>query len=148
MRVHYSSKNNNWETPQDFFDMLNREHAFTLDVCASPETAKCKKYFTAEDDGLKQKWKGRCYLNPPFGREIGKWLKKAYESALEGTLVVCLVPARTDTRWWQSYAAKGEVWFVPGRLKFVGAKHSAPFPSAVVVFRPSVLTYKKNTRVV
>jgi hypothetical protein len=118
MKVHYSSKNNEWETPQDFFDMLHREHAFTLDVCATPETAKCKKYFTA-------------------------WMKKAYESALKGTLVVCLVPARTDTKWWHMYAIKGEVWFVPGRLKFVGAKDGAPFPSAVVVFRPSVLTYKK-----
>ena len=141
MKVHYSSKNSTWETPQDFFDMLDREFSFQLDVCATPKNAKCKRYYS--EDSLKKEWDGRCWLNPPYGREIGKWMKKAYETALQGYLVVCLVPARTDTKWWQAYAAKGDIWFVPGRLKFGNSKNSAPFPSAVVVFRPSVLTYNQ-----
>jgi len=78
-------------------------------------------------------------MNPPYGREIGKWVKKAYESAQSGATVVCLVPARTDTAWWHDYCAKGEIRFVRGRLKFGGSKNSAPFPSAVVIFRPATL---------
>lgn len=141
MKVHGPSKNNEYETPQAFFEMLNREFAFELDVCATAENAKCKKYFS--ENGLEKIWRGRCWMNPPYGKEIVKWLKKAYESALDGCLVVCLIPARTDTKWWQTYVTKGDVWFIPGRLNFGNSKSSAPFPSAVVVFRPSVLTYNK-----
>ena len=83
-------------------------------------------------------------MNPPYGRGIEKWMKKAYDTALQGHLVVCLVPARTDTKWFQKYAMKGDIWFVPGRLKFGDNKYNAPFPNAVVVFRPSVLTYNKK----
>lgn len=137
MAVHFSSKTSDWETPQDFFDRLNSEFHFELDVCASPENAKCPRYFTPEEDGLKQKWTGVCWMNPPYGREIGRWVKKAYESAQEGATVVCLLPARTDTSWWHDYCMKGEIRFIRGRLKFGGAKHPAPFPSAVVVFRPN-----------
>jgi hypothetical protein len=86
-------------------------------------------------DGLQQKWKGVCWMNPPYGKEIKKWMKKAYESSLEGATVVCLVPSRTDTKWWHEYAMKGEIEFIKGRLKFGGSKNSAPFPSAVVVFK-------------
>lgn len=137
MAVHFSSKTSDWETPQDFFDRLNSEFHFELDVCATPENAKCKRYFTPEVDGLKQKWTGVCWMNPPYGREIGRWVKKAYESAQEGTTVVCLLPARTDTSWWHDYCMKAdEIRFIRGRLKFSGAKHPAPFPSAVVIFRP------------
>ena len=100
--VHFSSKRNTWETPQDLFDKLDQEFHFQLDVCALPENAKCKKYFNPAENGLKQKWKGICWMNPPYGREIGKWMKKAYESARAGATVVCLVPARTDTAWWRS----------------------------------------------
>lgn len=136
MAVHFSSKTSEWETPQDFFDLLNSEFHFELDVCAKPENAKCPRYFTPEEDGLKQKWTGVCWMNPPYGREIGRWVKKAYESAQEGATVVCLLPARTDTSWWHDYCMKGEIRFIRGRLKFGGAKHPAPFPSAVVIFRP------------
>ncbi len=100
LKVHFSSRRNNWETPRDLFDKLNEEFNFELDVCATPENAKCKKYYSPEEDGLKEEWKGLCWMNPPYGREIGKWIKKAYESALAGATVVCLVPARTDTAWW------------------------------------------------
>src|ERR1043165_5064373 len=134
MSVHFSSATDLWATPQDFFDRLNKRFGFTLDVCATPENAKCADYFTAEQDGLAQDWRGVCWMNPPYGRAIGHWMRKAYESSLAGATVVCLVPARTDTRWWHDYAMRGEVEFIKGRLKFGSAKATAPFPSAVVVF--------------
>jgi len=139
LKVHFSSRNNNWATPQDLFDKLNEEFHFDLDVCATSENAKCKKYYSPAEDGLKQEWKGVCWMNPPYGREIGKWMKKAYESALADATVVCLVPARTDTSWWFDYCAKGEIRFVKGRLKFGGSKNAAPFPSAIIVFSPDSL---------
>jgi phage N-6-adenine-methyltransferase len=130
----FSSKTDLWATPQDFFDKLNAVHGFELDVCATPDNAKCNKYYTVADDGLAQQWKGVCWMNPPYGRDIKAWMKKAYESSLNGAKVVCLVPARTDTQWWHDYAMKGQIEFIKGRLKFGGHKDSAPFPSAVVVF--------------
>ena len=133
--VHFSSKTDLHSTPQDFFDELNREFGFEVDVCALPVNAKCEKYYTPEQDGLSQTWEGVCWMNPPYGREIGKWIEKAYDSSLSGATVVCLVPSRTDTRWWHKHAMKGEIRFIKGRLKFGGAKNSAPFPSAVVIFR-------------
>lgn len=132
--VHFSSKTDDWYTPQDFYDEWDKKYDFTLDVCASKENAKCGKFFTKEQDGLSQKWEGVCWMNPPYGREIGKWMEKAYYSSLRGATVVCLVPSRTDTRWWHDYAMKGDITFIKGRLRFGGAKNSAPFPSAVVVF--------------
>ena len=135
MSVHFSSKTDLWATPQDFFDRYNAQYNFELDVCASAENAKCQRYFTIENDGLSQDWHGVCWMNPPYGREIYNWMKKAYESSLNGAIVVCLVPARTDTKWWHEYAMKGHIEFIRGRLKFGNAKNSAPFPSAVVVFK-------------
>lgn len=134
--VHFSSETDLWATPQYFFDALNSVHGFTLDACANSDNAKCEHYFTKEQDGLSQEWKGMVWMNPPYGREIGDWMRKAYESSLGGATVVCLVPARTDTAWWHDYAMKGEIDFIRGRLKFGDAKNSAPFPSAVVVFKP------------
>lgn len=135
MSVHFSSATDLHATPQDFFDKLNAEFGFDLDVCANDENAKCSKYFTKEHDGLAQEWCGVVWMNPPYGREIGAWMRKANESARGGAVVVCLVPARTDTRWWHEYAIKHEIRFIRGRLKFGNAKNSAPFPSAVVVMR-------------
>ena len=135
MSVHFSSKTDMWATPQKFFDKYNEEYHFTLDPCATTANAKCPLYFTEVDDGLKQNWEGSVWMNPPYGREIIKWMKKAYESSLQGATVVCLVPSRTDTKWWHEYAMKGEIEFIRGRLKFGDAKNSAPFPSAVVVFK-------------
>ena len=123
-----------WSTPQSFFTKYDGEYNFNLDVCASEDNAKCAKYFTETDDGLQQEWEGVCWRNPPYGREIIKWMKKAYESSLNGATVVCLVPARTDTIWWHEYAMKGTIEFIRGRLKFGNSKNSAPFPSAIVVF--------------
>jgi phage N-6-adenine-methyltransferase len=134
MSVHFSSASDNWATPQYFFDQLDREFGFNLDVCASAENAKTARYFDVAKDGLSQEWRGIVWCNPPYGREIGKWIKKAYESSLQGSVVVCLVPARTDTKWWHDYAMKGEIRFIKGRLKFGDSKNSAPFPSAVIVY--------------
>lgn len=131
--VLFSSKTDLWETPQDFFDNLDDEFHFDLDVCALPENAKCNKYFTPDQDGLKQEWQGVCWCNPPYGRDIAKWLKKAYES---NTTVVCLLPSRTDTKWFHDWVlGKAEIRFILGRLKFGGNKNSAPFPSIVVIYR-------------
>ena len=136
----YSSRTEEWETPQDFFDALDAEFHFTLDAASTDENAKCANHFTKEDDGLHKSWGGqRVWLNPPYGKGIGKWLKKAYEESREpGTVVVCLVPARTDTRWFHDWIYQKpdvEIRFVKGRLKFGGGKNSAPFPSMVVVFK-------------
>ena len=132
--VYASSASCEWETPKDFFEKLNERYHFEIDVCATKENAKCERYFTKELDGLKQEWSGVCWMNPPYGKEISVWMRKAYESMLGGATVVCLVPARTDTAWWHDYAMKGKITFIRGRLKFGGQKNSAPFPSAVVVF--------------
>lgn len=138
MSVHFSSATDMWATPQDTFDVLNDMYGpFDLDVCATADNAKCQRFYSLADDGLTQPWVGRCWMNPPYGREIGRWMRKAYESSREGALVVCLVPARTDTAWWHDYAMRGEVTFLRGRLRFGNARHCAPFPSAVVVFRPT-----------
>lgn len=138
LAVHFSSASDDWATPQNFFDALDQEFGFTLDVCASASNAKCPNYFTRGVDGLSQRWgRERCWMNPPYGREIKAWMRKAVEASRRGALVVCLVPARTDTAWWHDYAVQAdEIRFVRGRLRFGDAKHAAPFPSAVVIFRP------------
>jgi len=143
MNIHFSSATDMWSTPQKFFDQLNAEFGFTLDVCSTHENAKCERHFTEVEDGLSQVWDGVCWMNPPYGRTIGKWMRKAYESSLTGSTVVCLVPARTDTAWWHDYAIKGEVRFLRGRLKFGGSANSAPFPNAVVIFRPMLPDWLK-----
>lgn len=132
-----SSKTVEWETPQAFFDTWDAVFHFETDVCARPENAKCAHFYTPEQDGLSQEWHGVCWMNPPYGHEIGKWVKKAYESAQAGATVVCLLPARTDTAWFHGYILdKAEIAFVRGRLKFGKATNCAPFPSMVVVFGP------------
>lgn len=138
--IMFSSKTDLHETPQDFFDKLNEEFKFNLDVCATRENAKCTKYYTIEDNGLDQPWSGSIFMNPPYGRDIIKWMEKASKAAANGALVVCLVPARTDTKWWHTYALPHEVRFIKGRLKFGGAKNNAPFPSAVVIMRGWIMS--------
>jgi len=140
LAVHFSSRSDEWPTPQWLFDTLNREFGFNLDPCATHGNAKCARHFTREEDGLAQEWgEATVFMNPPYGREIRHWMRKAFESARAGATVVCLVPARTDTDWWHRYAIRGEIRFLKGRLKFGDAPHAAPFPSAVVVFRSGEL---------
>ena len=137
-----TSNTNEWYTPKDLFDTLNNEFNFTLDPCCTEFSKKCEKYFTIEDDGLKQNWGGyNVFMNPPYGREIKDWIQKAYnESKKENTIVVALIPARTDTSYWHDYIfnkAK-DIRFLRGRVKFENingiVESSAPFPSAIVVF--------------
>lgn len=132
----YSSKTPEWETPQAFFDALNAEFHFTLDPCCTHENAKCAKYYTLQDDGLAQSWAGETvFCNPPYGRELPKWIKKCAKEAEAGATVVMLIPARTDTKAFHEYIyGKTTLRFIKGRLKFGGSKNSAPFPSMVVIF--------------
>ena len=141
----FSSKKDDWETPQWLFDDLDSEFHFTLDPCADESNHKCDKFFTKSEDGLSKCWKGEnVFCNPPYGREIGKWVRKAYETQKSAwnykykTIVVMLVPARTDTKWFHDYIYNKEnveIRFLKGRLKFGNAKNSAPFPSMIVVFK-------------
>ena len=118
--------------PTSVFDKVNAEFNFTIDVCANADNAKCKAYYDEHLNGLEQQWLGVCWCNPPYGRGIGDWIKKASEA---DATVVCLVPARTDTAWWHDYAMKAtDIRFIRGRLKFGDSKNSAPFPSALLVF--------------
>ena len=131
----FISKTDMWATPQDFFDELDKEFRFTLDPCSTHENAKCKKHYTIEDDGLSKDWTGETvFCNPPYGKEIGKWVKKCMESG--GGTRVALLPARTDTRWFHNYVyGKAEIRFIKGRLKFGDSKNSAPFPSMVTIWK-------------
>jgi phage N-6-adenine-methyltransferase len=138
--VHFSSAKDEWATPQELFDALDRIYHFTLDPCATGENAKCPQFYTREQDGLSQPWDGVVYVNPPYGRQIGQWVRKAFESSQSGATVVMLLPARTCTSWWHEFVVRGSVTFLRGRLKFGGAKTSAPFPSAIVVFSGSAMT--------
>ena len=136
MKVHYSSEKNSWPTPKKLFDELNKEYLFDLDPCATHENALCPYYYTKEDDGLSLPWIGTVFMNPPYGREIGKWVIKAHEENKKGCCVVCLLPARTDTAWFHDYCLKHEVIFLRGRLCFGDDKKKrAPFPSCIVVMR-------------
>lgn len=133
-----SSNSNEWATPKKLFDDLNREFNFTLDPCATKENAKCSKFFTEEDNGLLQDWsKDIVFCNPPYGRQLCKWVEKASNEASRGATVVMLIPARTDTSYFHKYIyKKHEIRFLPGRLHFNESKQSAPFPSMIVVMRP------------
>lgn len=141
----FSSATGEWETPQDVFDDLNAEFGpFDLDPCATPENAKCKNYYTSENNGLVQPWWGKVFVNPPYGRGIGAWIGRCYQvsrrragpyACYNAELIVALIPSRTDTVWWHDYVMKAdEIRFIRGRLKFGGAKNSAPFPSVVVIW--------------
>ena len=133
-----TSTRHDWETPQAFFDRLDAEFGFELDAAADHDNALCPDYFTAEDDGLSQSFGGRTtFLNPPYGYGIGRWVEKAYREAQAGATVVLLIPARTETSWWHRYVMRAaEIRLIRGRLRFSNSAVNAPFPSAVVVFRP------------
>lgn len=134
----YSSKTVEWETPQDLYDRLNAEFNFTLDACASAENAKCERYYTKADNGLVQSWQAeRVFCNPPYGRDLGRWVAKAFAEVYQRycPLAVLLLPARTDVEWFHRYVNhKTEIRFIEGRLKYGGSVHNAPFPSMVVIY--------------
>src|ERR1051326_7573115 len=135
-RALFSSDRHDWETPVDLFNELDQEFGFETDVCATAENAKCSNFFSPEQDGLKQSWRGICWMNPPYGPPLPVWMAKAYTASLQGATVVCLVPARTDTRWWHDFAMRGEIRLIRGRVRFGGAPTGAPFPSPIIIFRP------------
>lgn len=147
-KVLFSSQSEEWETPQALFDRLDALYDFALDACAKPGNAKCAHYFTKADDALSRDWSphGRIWMNPPYGRPIGKWMQKAFEESQKGCLVACLVPARTDTRWWHDWVLeKGSVTFIRGRLRFNRTDapedeliYPAPFPNVIVVYKPNI----------
>ena len=137
----FTSDKNYWETPQDFFDELHEKYEFTLDAAATDENAKLPNYYTVEDDALKQKWEGRVFVNPPYGREIKHWVEKAYKESLEpyNECVVMLIPSRTDTIYWHEYifGKAKDIDFLKGRLKFEidgEPRDAAPFPSALITY--------------
>ena len=136
-KVMFSSKSDEWGTPTDFFNKLDVVYDFTLDPCATAENTKCKKFYTIEENGLEKDWEGETvFVNPPYSK-IKDWVIKAYtEGQKLNTTVVMLIPSRTDTRWWHQYCMNADkILFVKGRLKFEGGEHSAPFPSAVIIFK-------------
>lgn len=139
-----SSNTSEWSTPQDLFNELDTQYTFTLDPCATEENAKCRKYHTKKDNGLSKLWDGESvFMNPPYGLEIGKWIKKATE--ITRGRVVCLLPARTDTKWFHNYLYKKHnvsIEFLKGRIKFSGSKNSAPFPSMICVIDNLFLNFR------
>ena len=143
----YTSKSQEWETPQRVFDDLDAEFHFTLDPCCTHENAKCKNHYTKEDDGLTKSWVGEIvFCNPPYN-EMAKWAKKCYEEFQQGATVVMLVPARTDTRWFHDWIYhKAELRFIRGRLRFGNSKSNAPFPSMVVVYNKKEEKKEGNKR--
>lgn len=137
----FSSEKQDWCTPQHLFDELNTEFHFVLDAAATHQNSKCKRYFTPKENGLIQSWDvgGAVYCNPPYGKEIGLWVKKAYEESQKGITIVMLIPARTDTKYFHEYIYhKADIRFIKGRLKFTDesgiSKGTAPFPSMVVIY--------------
>ena len=135
----FSSNDDSWETPPSLFNVLDMEFNFTLDPCCTKQTAKCKKFFTKEEDGLIQDWsRDIVFVNPPYGREIGKWVEKSYNEAKKGAKVVMLIPSRTDTKWFHDFIYnKAEIRFLKGRIKFLQNKkelNAAPFPTMLIIF--------------
>lgn len=134
----FTSNSGEWATPQDLYDKLDSEYHFTLDAAASDNNAKCRRYFTKEMDGLRQFWgRDTVFCNPPYGRDIGKWVEHAFNTHwVNGNTIVLLLPARTDTKWFHRYIyGKAEIRFLKGRLKFSGSKNSAPFPCMLAIYR-------------
>lgn len=139
----FSYKSDEWGTPDEYFDELNREFGFTLDAAATPENAKLPKFYTKEDNGLNQDWRGETvWLNPPYGGRgtIEAWVKKAWKEHFNGVTTVLLLPARPDVGYWHDYCMKGEIRYHRGRLKFINdhlnkTRNAAPFASALVIFR-------------
>ena len=145
MAIHqslFSSRTDDWPTPQTFFDTLHAEFGFTLDPCATRANAKCGTYFTKGQDGLRQDWgQHRVFCNPPYGRAMQEWTRKCYEASQAGALVVLLAHSRTDTRWFHDfvYGKAAEIRFVRGRLRFGSGAQSAPFPSLVAIYRAAIV---------
>jgi len=137
--IHYMTINKTiLETPQSFFDSLQKEFNFTTDVCALDYNAKCEHYFSPEDNGLLQEWVGSCWCNPPYDKNMGTWVRKAYESAQAGATVVCLIhPNYHDSEWWHEYVMRSsQIRFIRGRLKFTNFNYTTSLKTVLVIFYP------------
>lgn len=131
----FISNKQDYETPMEIFEPLNKEFNFAVDVCATNENKKCESYFNEAQDGLKQNWMGVCWMNPPF-KNVSKWIEKAYRESRNGATVVCLVASKTNTNWWHNYVMNAdEIRYIKGRPKFIGCKHGLPLPLSIVIFR-------------
>ena len=149
LKVHFSSESNEWETPLDLYNKLNNIYKFTLDPCCTKESSKCDKYYTKEDNGIIEDWSNEVvFMNPPYGRQIGLWIEKAYKESLKGAIVVCLIPARTDTKYWHNFIFKyaKQILFIKGRISFINGnkKAPAPFPSAIIEFNYNKISTLQN----
>lgn len=129
----FASKKQEYETPKKLFNKLNKEFNFTIDVCADTYNKKVENFYSEKDNALIKDWNGVCWMNPPY-KDLKIWVKKAYKESLKGAIVVCLIPARTNTNWWHEYCMKGEIRFIKGRPKFEGCKYGLPQPLAIVIF--------------
>jgi len=135
MAVHFSSEDTEWETPDWLYSRLDGMFHFDVDLCATQINKKCPNFISPQDDSFRQEWKGTCWLNPPYGRGVDKWIKKAVSSAVnEEATVVALLPARTETKWFQHVWTAPFIVFLAGRLQFKGAPAVAPFPSCLAIF--------------
>lgn len=137
----FSSVNMEWETPPELFRRLDEQYHFTLDVAATAENALCERYYTKETDGLSQSWQtdGAVWCNPPYGRSVAKWVRKAFYESQGGQTIVMLIPARVDTAWFHDYVYhKATIRFIRGRLKYglngISAKNPAAFPAMIVIY--------------
>jgi len=145
----FSTRTEEWETPLDLYNKLNNIYKFTLDPCCTKESAKCDKYYTKEDNGFIKDWSNEVvFMNPPYGRQIGLWIEKAYKESLKGAIVVCLIPARTDTKYWHNFIFKyaKQILFIKGRISFINGnkKAPAPFPSAIIEFNYNKIPTLQN----
>ena len=137
----FDSERQDWPTPQDMFEALDKVYEFNFDLAAGKENSKCKHFYSQEQDALIQEWTASsCWLNPPYGgtgsNKLAAWIKKAHESSEKyGNRIVVLIPARTNTSWWHKHCMKAkEILFVEGRPKFGDAKHGLPQPLAIIIF--------------
>lgn len=131
----FNAKSVEYETPDNIWHPLDKEFGFTLDVAATPGNAKCKKYYTAADDGLKQDWSGVCWMNPPYGRVMKTWVRKAHSEWKRGVTVVALIPARTNTGWWHDCVQDiATVRFIRGEVAFKGFERGLWMPMCVVIW--------------
>ena len=141
-KVEKSLNSTVWGTPPEVFDPINNEFRFTIDVCAIAENSKCKRFFSPEENGLKQDWSNEvCWCNPPYGNEVPKWCKKALSESKRGATTVLLIPCKTNTNWWHELVIPfSEVRFLRGRVKFIQngiqSTQALPWPLAFVIYRP------------
>ena len=135
--LRFKSATNEWSTPDSLWKPLDDEFGFTLDVCSTHENTKCANHYTLVEDGLKQEWSGVCWMNPPYGAQLAKWVKKCHDEAKRGAIVVGLIPVRSNTSYWHDYIMGNEIRFIRGYPKFGNAKQGLKAPLAVVVWRPN-----------